>query len=237
VVDEVLAVGDAEFQRKCLGKMQNVSKSEGRTVLFVSHNMSAIESLCNRIIFVNEGKILYDGEAGYGIKVYINHSQNLPHATNIVDRKDRKGNGLAIITDFKICDDSGIITNNLLSGHNYTFEIVYKNVTNENIKNIYVSIDLLDEKGSNVLLFKNTFTNDSISLRKETGSVFCRVDNLPITVGSYSFALYLSIADRETLDYLDNAFSITVTGGDFFGTGNVGVPSNCKVLTKHKWYQ
>jgi lipopolysaccharide transport system ATP-binding protein len=61
VVDEVLAVGDAEFQKKCLGKMKDVSEREGRTVLFVSHNMAAVIQLCNKLIVTNQGRILYNG--------------------------------------------------------------------------------------------------------------------------------------------------------------------------------
>src|SRR6202161_1759454 len=61
VVDEVLAVGDAQFQKKCLGKMEDVSKNDGRTILFVSHNMSAIQSFCNSGILLNEGRIIYNG--------------------------------------------------------------------------------------------------------------------------------------------------------------------------------
>jgi ABC-type polysaccharide/polyol phosphate transport system ATPase subunit len=62
IVDEVLAVGDAEFQKKCLGKMGDISKNEGRTILFVSHNMGAVKSLCNRGVVLQNGKISFEGE-------------------------------------------------------------------------------------------------------------------------------------------------------------------------------
>lgn len=70
IVDEVLAVGDAEFQKKCLGKMNDVSKGEGRTVLFVSHNMASIKSLCNEAIILKNGLVQYSGSSEEGIKVY-----------------------------------------------------------------------------------------------------------------------------------------------------------------------
>src|SRR5471030_620917 len=73
VVDEVLAVGDQQFQKKCLGKMGQVAK-EGRTVIFVSHNMAAVQSLCSRAIWLNDGKVLEDGQAGTVISSYLNHS-------------------------------------------------------------------------------------------------------------------------------------------------------------------
>ena len=74
IVDEVLAVGDAEFQKKCLGKMEEVTKNEGRTILLVSHNMSAIEKLCNRCILLKEGKMEMFGETGLVIKKYLDNS-------------------------------------------------------------------------------------------------------------------------------------------------------------------
>ncbi len=70
IVDEVLAVGDAEFQKKCLGKMGDVSKGEGRTVLFVSHNMAAIKALCNNIIILNSGVIKFAGDVNTGVNIY-----------------------------------------------------------------------------------------------------------------------------------------------------------------------
>jgi lipopolysaccharide transport system ATP-binding protein len=71
IVDEVLAVGDAEFQRKCIGKMGEVSRGQGRTILFVSHNMGAIKNLCTRILVLNQGKMLFDGAVNSGIKQYL----------------------------------------------------------------------------------------------------------------------------------------------------------------------
>src|SRR6202012_2048935 len=72
IVDEVLAVGDAEFQKKCLGKMGEVSKGEGRTILFVSHNMSAVDQLCTKGIVLNNGTLIYNGSKSGAIDLYRN---------------------------------------------------------------------------------------------------------------------------------------------------------------------
>src|SRR3989344_1442135 len=74
LVDEVLAVGDAEFQRKCLGKMEEITRREGRTILFVSHNMAAIKQLCNRVILLKQGKISFTGDADEVINHYLNET-------------------------------------------------------------------------------------------------------------------------------------------------------------------
>ncbi len=73
VIDEVLAVGDVEFQKKCLGKMKDVSQNEGRTVLFVSHNLASVKSLCPKSIFLKTGKIEYQGDTDLAINQYLNH--------------------------------------------------------------------------------------------------------------------------------------------------------------------
>jgi len=74
IVDEVLAVGDAEFQKKCLGKIKEITKDGTRTVLFVSHNMSAVSALCKRSIFLNKGMVEYDGMTRVAIERYIKHT-------------------------------------------------------------------------------------------------------------------------------------------------------------------
>ena len=96
IVDEVLAVGDAEFQKKCLGKMGDVSKAEGRTVLFVSHNMAAVKALCNKAIYLDQGSIKLIGDTNTVINDYMSH----PIATNtsevlLNDYASRRGNGEA----------------------------------------------------------------------------------------------------------------------------------------------
>ena len=71
IVDEVLAVGDVEFQKKCLKKIRSITEDEGRTVLLVSHNMSIVASICKRSLFINKGSIEYDGESKIAVEKYL----------------------------------------------------------------------------------------------------------------------------------------------------------------------
>jgi lipopolysaccharide transport system ATP-binding protein len=91
IIDEVLAVGDAAFQKKCLGKMDEVSKS-GRTILFVSHNLSAVETLCNRSVVLNHGEVVFRGKATDGIRYYIENGVSNNHAFNFNTKEDAMGN-------------------------------------------------------------------------------------------------------------------------------------------------
>lgn len=90
VVDEVLAVGDAEFQKKAIGKMQDLSQGEGRTVLFVSHNMASIQNLCTRAVLLDRGENVYDGSASEVVDYYISGKRSLPKSEVIITNKHRR---------------------------------------------------------------------------------------------------------------------------------------------------
>jgi lipopolysaccharide transport system ATP-binding protein len=235
IVDEVLAVGDAEFQKKCLGKMQDVSQKGGRTVIFVSHNMAAIESLCQQVILLNAGKQIFKGLTREGISNYLNNSFYSSSLLSLADRADRTGNGKVKFMDFKILDDNNEYVDSLLSGNTYTFELKYKNVSKLAFKNVKVCLEIYDDRDSLVLFLRNDFTNDIIDINRDSGSIKCKIENLPLAMGTYYFALYISINDLETLDLIFNVKYTEVVGGNFFGTGSQGLPNQCKILTKTQW--
>jgi len=90
VIDEVLAVGDAEFQKKAIGKMQDMSSGEGRTVLFVSHNMAAVKSLCTRAFILENGKKTLEGRVNTVVDYYLNESKTIIHKTRLIDDSFRR---------------------------------------------------------------------------------------------------------------------------------------------------
>lgn len=235
IVDEVLAVGDAEFQKKCLGKMQDVSQKGGRTVIFVSHNMAAIESLCQEVILLNGGKQIFKGPTKEGISNYLNSSFVTSSMVPLSKRIDRDGNGKVKFVDFRILDDNNEYVDNLLSGGNYTFELKYQNFTKQSFKNVKVCLEINDDRDNRLLFLRNDFSNDIIDLDKDSGTIKCKIVNLPLAMGTYYFVLYLSLNDLETLDLILNVKYTDVVGGNFFGTGSQGLPNQCKILTETKW--
>jgi len=235
VVDEVLAVGDAEFQKKCLGKMEDISKSEGRTILFVSHNMAAIESLCKKVLVLQEGNKIFEGNTKDGIDLYLNMGLINSKTIFLEDRKDRIGNGLIKFTDISFFNNNNNIVNNLLSGNDYTIELKYNNCTMETFNNIIVSIEIYDERGNRLLLFRNDLTNDIININPGIGYIYCKIENFPLAIGTYYFSLYLSMNDVIIYDMVDKAGHVDVVGGDFFGTGKLGFPEHCRLLSKAIW--
>lgn len=120
VVDEVLAVGDAAFQEKCLGKLNSVAHSDGRTVLFVSHNMAAIQQLCNRAILLGDGRLAGNGEPFEIIQQYTSYGLN-DRKISLRDWKDRITNGDATITDFDVYDQRNARVKSIALGQGIRF--------------------------------------------------------------------------------------------------------------------
>jgi lipopolysaccharide transport system ATP-binding protein len=233
IVDEVLAVGDAEFQKKCLGKLSEVGKADGRTILFVSHNMAAIESLCQQCIWLNCGEITAQGKTRETIGAYLDRTEIDTRNTPLRDRRDRGGNGRVRAVSFSIKDATGKNVNKLRSGGNYTFTIGCENL-GDPLTNVIASLDVFDEKEC-VLLFRSTFTKENLALSTGEGNISCTVEQFPLANGNYTCSIFLSHADVETLDHLQHAAPLIVEGGDFFGTGSMGEASHCKVLVPACW--
>nr|HMS63834.1 polysaccharide ABC transporter ATP-binding protein [Ignavibacteria bacterium] len=124
IVDEVLAVGDAEFQKKCIGKMQEVSMKEGRTVLFVSHNMFAVKNLCSRGMILEHGKITYQGKTDEVVSKYLSVNSSV-NETDLKDRTDRTGGEHFRFTDVILKDSNGENLSQIISGDPLLIEIKY----------------------------------------------------------------------------------------------------------------
>jgi lipopolysaccharide transport system ATP-binding protein len=234
IVDEVLAVGDTQFQKKCLGKMEAAGK-EGRTVLLVSHTMSAIQALCDRGIVLQSGRVQVDGSTDEAIDTYLETGCAIAQEVPIGQRKDRSGSGKIKIIDTRIIDSRGVQVSCIQSGGDYCFEIDCFNQTDTKLSNIILSFDIFDERDNIALLFRTNFTNEAISMAPGLYCVKCQIQDLPITLGIYRTSIFASHADQEILDYVKDASSFSVEGGDFFGTGSSGLPSHCKILTKADW--
>jgi homopolymeric O-antigen transport system ATP-binding protein len=233
LVDEVLAVGDGRFQQKCLGMLRDATRMEGRAVIFVSHNMAAVESLCQQCIWLQYGEIAGIGAVNEIIGAYLDATEMIAQNIPLKERRDRSGNGRVRAVSFSVADATGKPIKTLKSGGDYTFTIGCENF-GKKIDDVVVSLDLYDEKERCVLLFRSSFTKEKLELGT-TGNISCTVRNLPIVNGIYTCSIFLSYADAETLDHIEHAAQLIVEGGDFFGTGSMGIPSHCKVLTAAHW--
>jgi len=235
LVDEVLAVGDASFQKKCLGKMGDVAK-EGRTILFVSHNMAAVENLCSQSLYLQNGQIQVKGKTAIVLDQYLRQNQGIAKSELLQYRKDREGSGRAKVTDFFITDLNGTRQETIQPGRDYRFCIKCQiDQFEKNLGNIVASIALSDRRNQMVWLVRTSFTNDNQTFDHPAMLVECTVNNFSITEGLYYATVFLSKGETEILDLVTDAAEIVVEGGDYFGTGSKGLPSHCSVLTRCSW--
>lgn len=235
VVDEVLAVGDAEFQKKCLGKMSDVAK-EGRTILFVSHNMSAISSLCDRAIVLEKGRMVFDGLVDEGIDAYIGRNEQLSSSVPLSERKDRMGNQSLIINEITILDHQGRETKELLSGSDYTFAIDIRNMTKQQINGVNIALAVYDLKDHRWMMFLSASKGCFFDIDEDHANmVNCRIERLPLSIGTYHIAISVQVRDAEIIDYITHALYFDVIGGDFFGTGHNALPDHCRILHDSQW--
>src|SRR3989344_710534 len=172
VVDEVLAVGDAEFQKKCLGKMDEVTKTGGRTVLFVSHNMSAIQSLCKRAVLLEAGRIKAIGKTADVIGIYLKNNPLSQEGAMLRGRKDRKGKGNVKLVSFFVESD-GKRVDELLTGGRYTFCFGYETADGKTAKNLNVASAITSDTGTPLSLNWGRYTGQDINEAPAKGVIRC----------------------------------------------------------------
>jgi lipopolysaccharide transport system ATP-binding protein len=232
VVDEVLAVGDAEFQKKAVGKMQDISRGDGRTVLFVSHNMAAVKSLCTRAIVLEHGKVAYNGSTQDAVSFYLSDG-NREIIDNLLERKDRKGIGDFLFKGISILNEANEKHLNLLSGELYRFRIEYS--TKKTIIDAKIRVRFIDSKGQIRFLLNNYFI-DTVTLNLATtdkGIVEYTIEKLPLPNGNYTIQL-TCFSENGLEDDLENTLDFNLIGGDFFNSGREQF-SKEGVLVEHKF--
>ncbi len=232
VVDEVLAVGDAEFQRKAVGKMQEVSSNNGRTVLFVSHNMASIKQLCKSCILLDNGFIIYRDDSDNVIGKYLEINDNIESGL-LKRRKERKGNGKAKFIQIELVSN-GKITNKILSGEDACFKI--KALSTEYLKNVNITLSIYNRNG--ICITKTSTyinSNRSINLMRGENIINCCFETLPFQIGRYR--INLSLHDGNNLcDWIERAFLFDVIEDDIFNTGKFDSKSISLIFLPNSWH-
>ena len=218
LVDEVLAVGDAEFQKKCLGKMGSVAR-EGRTVLFVSHNLVTIQALCPRVVWLDSGRVRVDGTAQRVVEAYVSDS-----ATNAVHQ--------SVDLLSRVCGgkDVQLVGVDLLSGDSHscnTFEYGKElnirftiRVMNRNRRFFAVEWFICTATGQRALYGSSSPQQAIlISPTEEHVCVECKIPFLPLTAGFYRLDCLLSVPHQERLDEVEGVSSFEVVRCDPWNSG------------------
>lgn len=220
VVDEVLAVGDAEFQKKAIGKMQDVSRGEGRTVLFVSHNMGSIRQLCYHGVLLENGSVKYMGDVNETVARYL--TSNVGNAEEkIINRRDKVGNKKVEVINVCFKHSNGETLGELFSGDFLEIDFHYRvNDANVDLSKMIVSASFCDSYGNDFVEWvSDEMPHDFSSLNPIEGQFSIKIPNLYLRPQMYSFSYQISLgstAPENFCDKLTNARTLNVMGTNFY---------------------
>ncbi len=231
IVDEVLSVGDSRFQEKCLGRMETVSR-EGRTVLFVSHNLAAVRKLCDRAVLLSGGQAQLIGPTNQVIDRYLEMTKG-ETLDDLGERSDRQGNGRLRFEHFRIetgseGQDSPVI------GERVRFILGYRTEGEDAVPEANIAITINTQLNELLLHFYTSTSGHRLENLPPRGQIVCTVPKFPLPPGSYSVNLWAD-SGGEQLDWVQRAAHFTVQDGDFFGTGRAGQESHPAVMVEHDW--
>lgn len=232
LIDEVLAVGDIDFQKKCLNKMNDLSNS-GRTIFFVSHNMAAISSLCNKGVLIKKGKLIHQGSIEDVISKYLN-DDIVSNKNDLLNVVGREGTNNLQFSSFSILDKNENLINDVQSGQKIKISISYQIKDNIELKGVYFCLNFYSNNGQILFQCKSSLINNKFSIKNKMGNISCMIEKFPLTPGKYFVSIWAK-ADGIMLDHLRNNIQINVIGGDFFNSGKLPAEGVHCTLIDHKW--
>ena len=234
IVDEVLAVGDAEFQRKCLGKMSDVA-SGGRTVLFVSHNMSAVLNLCGRGVVLERGEVLFDGETVDAVRKYIDAigtpSYGFVELTNCAGR----AHGMQpLITGLGLrAASSRDYSVQVNTGDDLVFDIHY-DCGSHAIDVVQLAISSVT--GQRLATLGTHLSARAPSTLRGRGIIECRMPHVPLTAGEYDVTVMMTKRlPWHEVDCVEGALRFEVRTNDYFGTGMQPLSTHGPIAQRSEW--
>jgi lipopolysaccharide transport system ATP-binding protein len=228
IVDEVLAVGDVAFQKKCLGKMEGMA-NQGRTVLFVSHNMATIQGLCTRAICLSRGRMVADGSVLDVVRAYTADSRDVS-SQRLAERSDRRGRGQLRFTACWIEDSAGRRIDNVMVGQDVRFCFAYR--ANQPLRRVHASFILQGQIGDSIINCDTRSVGQDFDEVPQEGVITCELKKFPLRAFRYDGILYCEV-QKTAADLVHSAFAVDVMEGDFYGTGKL--PQQGKVFVPQHW--
>ncbi len=221
IVDEVLAVGDAEFQKKCIGKMQDVSTNQGRTVLFVSHNMAAVKNLCTSGVVMMNGHLTYQGKIEEVIDRYLSTSRNT-NQIEYANYTERKGNGSLKITDAFFSQKAEKHVTQIVSLSKLDLTLEYDLSPEIKVKSFRIDVGINDLYGVRVAWFSTW--NVNFVFDSSSKSILFEIDNFNLSPGEYTCNIFC-LVNEEVSDWLEAVLPFSVIETDYYNSGKI-IPKN-----------
>jgi lipopolysaccharide transport system ATP-binding protein len=231
IVDEVLAVGDQDFQRKCLGKMRDVA-TDGRTVVLVSHNMTAVSSLCPKAVVMRAGRLSFAGDVGGAIEHYMARSA-AELVGDLRDRRDRSGSGEIRAVSLALRSSNGDLTRSVRPGE--PFEILLSYAATSALKNVAISIDIELVDGTRIATLFSGFRDETFPVSAGSGAFSCRLSGLPLRPDTYSLNVFIG-THHVIHDFVERAMSFDIAPADVFGTGRLPERNQGALIADYSWH-
>ena len=233
LVDEVLAVGDLAFQRKCLSKMQEVGNS-GQTVIFVSHDMTAISKLATKSMVLHDGRIDFWGETSEAIHTYA--SRQRIEGADLSTRQDRNGDGMIRVESMRFLNAVGDEVNTIGAGDAVSIVLGYKNTaSNASVSDLALDLRLTDVMGHPVATVSTRYSPAEDTNLDGRGSLICDIPSLTLAEEIYGIDVWLAYRGGLA-DQIHRAGELRVITSDYFGTGHEPVKrKHGPALLQHSW--
>jgi lipopolysaccharide transport system ATP-binding protein len=229
-IDEVLSVGDAAFQRRCLSKM-NEAASSGRTILFVSHDMAAIESFCSRCLLMEAGQVVEDGPAPDVVATYWRRIASISQDSPAT-RTDREGSGLARITNCELLDGSGRPVSAFPAGGEARIRLTLAQEETISLPRIVLTVG--NATGHRLFTIRSFAAGWQEPISPPETIITCSIPALMLVPGTY-FLTVLVRNQGDILDCLDPLCSFDVVPADVFGSGHCPDSSTGVMLVDSQW--
>jgi lipopolysaccharide transport system ATP-binding protein len=226
LVDEVLSVGDQEFQQRCLGRMDEVAQS-GRTVLFVSHNLAAVSSLCSRALLLQQGSAVEQGPVERVLERYL-ASVHEEARMSLRVRSDRHGDGALRFTGVEVLGEGSAVR----AGDEVEVRLEYEAETE--LGNALVGIGVNGLLGEPLFFCSTQLSGQRLQSLPRSGTFVCTIPRLPLTPGRYSLNIYAEVKGALA-DWVRDATTFDVIASDFFGTGQLPPATHAHFLVDHSW--
>jgi lipopolysaccharide transport system ATP-binding protein len=218
IVDEVLAVGDAEFQKKCLGKMDDVARS-GRTVLFVSHNTAAISGLCTKAIILKSGRLDFAGETASAIERYMAGGTFGSDAEETALDQYRAPKAIPIMTRVRLLGRTGGMRASFGAGEDITIEVSYAPNANVTLRRVMMGVIVNSAMGAPVGAINMRMSGQTAAVEPDIpGTVVCTLPKPRLAPGRYTLDIYFGDGSTD-YDVVKGVIGFTVESTDFYGTG------------------
>ena len=233
LVDEVLAVGDAEFQKKCLGKMGDVAQ-KGRTVLFVSHNMAATQSICNHAFLINGGRLINEGRPRDVIEYYLRSDDSLKTSSSNLEAHPNRHRGChPIFQRIRIKNGQREEVTSVSVGEDLLIEFFLKPQAPINRPTLGIGID--DDLGVRIFSVTTYYSQLDWDCLDKPVTITCRIPNLNLVPGRYHLNISIGNLHEQHMDAISNACSFYVESADYFGTGRIPPRDLGMVFTRSDW--